>query len=139
MRFIKPILYLLFISNFSCQKLDCPEDLNSFTIRNSNYEYNCGISDMDIISKSDVNYICRELTRLQKINYVMTSYNNGYMSITYNSESMDFFPETVTLIFTVKNGYIFKKDGNIYKNDVLANHLIRLFEIKDVYSDKKCR
>ncbi|KIX21542.1 hypothetical protein SY27_07530 [Flavobacterium sp. 316] len=61
------------------------------------------------------------------------------MSIKYNTGSKDFFPKVVTLLFTHKNGYIFKKDGDVYKNDVLANYLINLFQIKKVYSNEKCR
>lgn len=139
MSFIKPFLYLLFFSNLSCQNISCPEDLNSFSIRNSNYEYNCGLSNIDIISKKEVDYMCSELSRLQKVNFVMTSYNNGYMSIKYNTANEGLFPQVVTLIFTVKNGYIFKKDGMVYKNDILADYLIKLFKIKNVYSDEKCK
>lgn len=94
---------------------------------------------MDIITKKEIDFICNELSRLQKINFVMTNYNNGYISIKYNIESESFFPKETTLIFTVKNRYVFKKDGDVYKNDVLANYLINLFEIKKVYSDEKCR
>ncbi|UOX34838.1 hypothetical protein LXD69_04840 [Flavobacterium sediminilitoris] len=139
MNFTKFILCFFIYSNISCKGVSCPEDLKSFSIRNSNYEYNCGLPNMDIITKKEIDFICNELSRLQKINFVMTSHHRGYMSIKYNTGSKDFFPKETTLIFTVKNGYVFKTDGDVYKNDVLANYLINLFEIKKVYSDEKCR
>lgn len=135
MYFIK--FFLVSVLFVSCKDSICPKDLNSFSLRNSNYEYNCGLSSIDIISKNEIDYICTELSRLEKINFVMTSYNNGYITITYNTESI-FFSEATSLVFTVKNGYIFKNNGNFYKNDVLANYLITLFKIENVYANDKC-
>lgn len=118
------------ISNNSCK------EVLEFKIRNSNHAYNCGLKYRTLRVTDDIEYICKEFKELEKVYPITTSYNNGYLSIIMNHNESQ---EIITLILTVKKGYIFRmQNGLNYKNDELANFFIEKLEIKNVYSDTIC-
>ncbi|MBV7440275.1 hypothetical protein KRX57_02470 [Weeksellaceae bacterium TAE3-ERU29] len=75
---------------------------------------------------------------MSKINLLGTNYNSGYLIIS-DSDNV-FFKKSITLIFTVENGYVFKMpDGSTYKNDDLSLYLIKMLKIKNIYSEELCK
>lgn len=130
---------ILFPFFCSCQNTFCEAEIEQLYIRNSNYEYNCGLEELIIKDKETIDYICQELTKMNKINLLGTNYNSGYLSISKSKSDNIFFKKTITLIFTVKNGYVFKIQDGTYKNDNLSIYLINKLKIKNIYSEEFCK
>lgn len=115
-------------------------ELDNLYIRNSNYEYNCGLEEIIIEDKEDLNFICQELTQMSKVNLLGTNYNSGYLTIIKNKSNTNLYKKSITLIFTVKNGYVFElHDGFTYKNDTLSLFLIDKLKITNIYSESLCK
>lgn len=133
-------LILIFPLLVSCQSDNkCRNDLEFLKVRNSNYQYNCGIEFLKIDKKQDLEYICEEFTKMERSYPLTTSHHRGYLEITIIPSESKFFNEVVTLLFTHKKGYIFKmQNGLNYKNDDLADFLIKKMEITKLYSDTIC-
>lgn len=121
------------------ESLSCQKNLQNITMRNSNSIYNCGNEYLTLRDKGDLSKICMEFDSMEKAYFLLTNYNSGYVDIAINYKNNTFSSEMITLIFTINNGYVFRmQDGMKYKNDRLAEYVIDLLEIKEVYSDVLC-
>ena len=140
---MKYLFYLSLIFPFLvCCQFDskCRNDLEFFKIRNSNYQYNCGIELLKIDNEKDLEYICKEFTKMERVYPLTTSHHSGYLEITITPSESKFFKDVVILIFTQKKGYIFKmQNGLNYKNNDLADFLIDKMGIINIYSDVICQ
>lgn len=132
-------MFFLFPFFCSCQNNFCETEIEYLYVRNSNYEYNCGLEEIIIKDKETLEFICLELTKMSKVNLLGTNYNSGYLSISNRKSDKVFFKKSMTLVFTVKNGYVFKMQDGTYKNDSLSLYLINKLKIKNIYAEEFCK
>jgi hypothetical protein len=137
MKYIYTIMLVLFIC--SCQNNFCDNELENIYVRNGNYTFNCGLEHITIENKEHLKFICEELTKMNKVYVLGTNYNSGYLEIIKNKSNDSFLKNSITLIFTVENGCIFRlNDGFNYKNDELSLFLINKLKIENIYSEELC-
>ena len=76
-------LSIFFFPTFAgCQSnVECKSNLERMIIRNSNYEYNCGLEAITLKKSEELNYICNEFERLERVYPISTNYNRGYLQI----------------------------------------------------------
>ena len=137
------IILVLAISTLatSCQdEFTCRQDIKFMEARNSNHAYNCGVEYLTFDNKMDLEFICNEFSKMERIFPVTTNYNSGYISISLHPSNNLFFEEVVTLIFTMEKGFVFKMQNRLnYQNDALADFLIQKMGIKNIYSVELCK
>lgn len=114
---------------------DCLTINDSFTFRNSNYLWNCGLEQVKVASTKELKYICKQYSKMEQLSpFTLVNDSRGYVEISYKSA-----PGVSSLIFTLDNGYIFNLGpGGFYRNDELAEYIIDKLEIKDLRSTELC-
>lgn len=67
-------LSIFIFSTFAgCQtNVECRSNLERMIIRNSNFEYNCGLESITLKNSEELNYICNGSERLERV-YPLTT------------------------------------------------------------------
>lgn len=127
------ILNTIFLS---CQgQIGCPDDENKIYLVNPAYKYNCGLFKKELIL-DDYNNVCSYLESMESPVFAMINNHELIVEINFDDSNFHTYQQTITLAVTENYGNIFQmQDGLYYKNDELAETIIELLEIKDIYKE----
>jgi|JI8StandDraft_1071087.scaffolds.fasta_scaffold90043_3 hypothetical protein len=143
---MRSYILLIIISLFySCAKTvsmnDCIKCNSSISIRNSNYAYNCGLEKVSLTDKKDIKFFCEQMNKLEALSsFTQVNRSRGYIELNYKNS-----PRVSVLTFVLGRNnkverYVFNiGTGKFYRNDTLAQFLIKKMEIKDINSSDSCK
>lgn len=132
---ITSILIFSFILS-SCQgQIGCPEGKSKIYLINAAHKYNCGLDKKEIVL-DEYNTLCSYLSNMEGPVFAMI--NNHELIVEINFDNLNFhtYKQTITFAITKNHGNVFKmQDGLYYRNDELAEYILSLLEIKDIYKE----